>query len=171
MLHTNAVYTTAAGSDPCDERSINENKDTMYPSTFWKTPLALATVALLAAGCSKYDDGPGISLVSRTERVANTWVIDRATADGENVTSDYDQYVLTLTTNNVANLQADYTVFGITVSTETTGTWAFANDQEQLVLDFEDDLADGTYIINRLTQSELWLRKVGEDLELRLKEQ
>jgi hypothetical protein len=71
----------------------------------------------------------------------------------------------------VANLQADYTVFGITVSTETTGTWAFANDQEQLVLDFEDDLADGTYIINRLTQSELWLRKVGEDLELRLKEQ
>lgn len=143
----------------------------MNCTTLWKTPLALAALALLATGCSKYDDGPGVSLVPRTERVANTWVIDRATADGENVTEAYDQYVLTLTTDGAANLEAEYTVFGVDVSTQTTGTWAFANDQEQLVLDFEDDLADGTYIINRLTQSELWLRKVGEDLELRLREQ
>jgi len=92
-------------------------------------------------------------------------------ADGEDVTSAYDQYVLALTTEGVASLAADYTVFGVVVSTQTTGTWIFANDQEQLVLDFEEDLADGTYIINRLTQTELWLRKVGEDLELRLKEQ
>lgn len=143
----------------------------MIHSIFWKTPLALAAVALLAMGCKKYDDGPGISLVPRTERVANTWVIERATADGDDVTSSYDQYVLSLTTDGAATLDAEYTVFGVDVSTETTGTWAFANDQEQLVLDFEEDLADGTYIINRLTQTELWLRKVGEDLELRLREQ
>ncbi|MEX1132952.1 MAG: hypothetical protein WEC15_06995 [Flavobacteriales bacterium] len=144
----------------------------MNSTIVWKTfPLALAAIVLMSTGCSKYDDGPGVSLVPRTERVANTWVIDRATADGENVTADYNQYVLGLTTDNAATLEAEYTVFGIDVSTETTGTWAFASDQEQLVLDFEEDLADGTYIINRLTQSELWLRKVGEDLELRLREQ
>jgi hypothetical protein len=39
------------------------------------------------------------------------------------------------------------------------------------VLDFSDDQADGTYQILRLTSTELWLRKVGEDLELRLNEQ
>lgn len=143
----------------------------MIHSIIWKTPLALAAVALLATGCKKYEDGPGISLVPRTERVANTWVIERATADGDDVTSSYDQYVLSLTTDGAATLDAEYTVFGVDVSTETTGTWAFANDQEQLVLDFEEDLADGTYIINRLTRTELWLRKVGEDLELRLREQ
>ena len=137
---------------------------------FWKTPLALTSVALLATGCSKYDDGPGISLVPRAERVANTWVIDRATADDEDVTSAYDQYVLTLTSGGAANLEAEYTVFGVTVNTETSGTWTFANNEEQLVLDFEEDLADGTYIINHLTRTELWLREVGEDLELRLRE-
>jgi hypothetical protein len=143
----------------------------MYRTTIFKLPLALATAALLATGCSKYDDGPGVSLIPRTERMANTWVIERATADGDVVTDDYDQYVLDLNTDGAATLQAEYTVFGVDVNTQTSGTWAFANDQEELVLDFEEDLADGTYIINRLTQTELWLRKVGEDLELRLREQ
>jgi hypothetical protein len=143
----------------------------MYHKKFLSVSLALASVAVLATGCSKYEDGPGISLVSRTERVANTWVIEKAMADGEDVTSAYEQYVLALTTEGAASLEADYTVFGVVVSTQTTGTWSFANDEEQLVLDFEEDLADGTYLINRLTQTELWVRKVGEDLELRLKEQ
>lgn len=136
-----------------------------------KTPLALVALALLAAGCNKYDDGPGVSLIPRTERVANTWVIDKAFADGSDVTADYDQYTLTLTTGNAATLVGEYTVFSVTISTETNGTWAFANDQEELVLDFEDDQADGNYQILRLTQTELWLREIGDDLELRLKEQ
>lgn len=143
----------------------------MNRTTLWKTPLALATVALLVVGCKKYDDGPGVSLVPRTERVANTWVIEKALSDGADVTSDFDQYVLTLTNDNAATLVAQYTLFGIDISNETSGTWSFANDQAELVLDFEDDIADATYQINRLTQKELWLRKMGEDLELRLKEQ
>lgn len=143
----------------------------MNTTTLWKSPLALAALALLAVGCNKYDDGPGVSLVPRTERVANTWVIDRATADGDNVTGDFDQYVLTLTSNGDATLDATYTLFGIDISTVTSGTWSFASDQEDLVMDFEDNLADGTYRIERLTQTELWLRKQGDDLELRLKEQ
>ncbi len=125
----------------------------------------------MAVGCNKYDDGPGVSLVPRTERVANRWVIEKAISDGQDVTSSFDQYVLTLTTDKAATLVANYTLFGIVISTETNGTWSFANDQEQLVLDFEDNAADATYQINRLTQKELWLRKMGEDLELRLKEQ
>jgi len=156
---------------PVVASSMRTNELHMYRTIFSKTPLALATVALLAAGCNKYDDGPGVSLVPRTERVANTWVIDKAFTDGQDITSAYDQYVLTLTTGNDASLVAEYTLFGVVISNETTGTWAFANDQQELVLDFEDDQADGTYQITRLTQTELWLRKVGEDLELRLNEQ
>lgn len=143
----------------------------MNRTTLWKTPIALAAVALMAVGCNKYDDGPGVSLIPRTERVANRWVIEKAISDGQDVTSSFDQYVLTLTTDKAATLVANYTLFGIVISNETSGTWSFANDQEELVLDFEDNAADATYQINRLTQKELWLRKVGEDLELRLKEQ
>jgi hypothetical protein len=147
------------------------NADNMYHTSLWKTPLALAAVAILAVGCKKYEDGPGVSLVPRTERVANTWVIDKAYSDGQDVTNDYDQYVLTLTTNGNATLVAEYTLLGILFSFETTGTWSFANDQEDLVLDFENDAADGTYRITRLTRSELWMREEGGNLELRLKEQ
>ena len=147
------------------------NEPSMLPFTSWKISLALASVALLAAGCNKYDDGPGISLLPRTERVANTWVIDKATSGGQDITSAFDQYVLTLTSGGSATLEADYTFFGVVISNSTTGTWSFANDQEELVLDFADDQADATYQILRLTTNELWLRKVGEDLELRLKEQ
>ena len=143
----------------------------MHRSRTWKTSITVATIALLAVSCNKYDDGPGISLVPRNERVANTWVIEKAMADGQDVTGSFEQYVLSLTTGGDATLEADYTLFGVIISNQTTGTWSFANDQEDLVLDFEDDQADGSYQILRLTSDELWLRKLGDDLELQLKEQ
>ncbi|MBP6311779.1 MAG: hypothetical protein KA408_05885 [Flavobacteriales bacterium] len=135
--------------------------------------LALFSLILLLAvtACKKYDDGPAISLTSRTERVANTWVIDQATADGNNVTSDFDNYVLTLTSDGDATLLATYTVFGADFTFDTNGTWNFQNSDEELVMDFENDAADGTYQIRRLTETQLWLRQVGDDLELHLKTQ
>lgn len=138
-----------------------------------RSALALLAPALFLSitGCKKYDDGPLISLTPREERVANTWVIEKAIEDGQDVTSEYDHYVLTLTTDHSATLDAEYDFFGTLITTETNGTWAFENDESNLALDFEDNVADGTYQILRLTEPQLWLRKVGDDLELRLKEQ
>lgn len=121
--------------------------------------------------CKKYDDGPLINLTPRNERVANTWVIDNATADGNDVTSDFDNYVLTLSSGGNADLVATYTVFGVDFLFDTNGTWTFQNNDEELVLDFENDTADGTYQIRRLTETQLWLHEVGDDLELHLKPQ
>jgi len=130
-----------------------------------------ALLTIFVTGCKKYDEGPLINLTPRNERVANTWVIEEATADGDDVTADFDNYVLTLTTGGDATLLATYTVFGTDFTYDTNGTWAFQNDDEELVLDFEDNAADGTYQIRRLTESQLWLHKVGDDLELHLKSQ
>ncbi len=94
-----------------------------------------------------------------------------ATADGNNVTSDFDNYVLTLTSDGDATLLATYTVFGADFTFDTNGTWNFQNSDEELVMDFENDAADGTYQIRRLTETQLWLRQVGDDLELHLKTQ
>ncbi len=132
---------------------------------------ALALAVLSIAGCKKYNDGPLISLSPRAERVANTWLIDHATANGNDATSDFEAYVLTLTSSGDATLVATYTVFGTAFSFNTSGTWAFQNDDEELVLDFADNSADGTYQIRRLTEEQLWLHKVGDDLELHLKPQ
>ena len=131
----------------------------------------LLALGLCLPACKKYDDGPLISLTSREERIANTWVIDKAFEGGQDVTTSYDNYVLALTTGHAATLNAQYVFFGVPINTETSGTWAFENNDETLVLDFEDNVADGTYQILRLTEPELWLRKTGDDLELRLKEQ
>ena len=149
-------------------RTQNADMSRMIPAANVAILLALG---LSLPACKKYDDGPLISLTSREERIANTWVIDKAIEAGQDVTTSYDNYVLTLTTGHAATLNAQYVFFGIPINTETSGTWAFENNDENLVLDFEDNVADGTYQILRLTEPELWLRKTGDDLELRLKEQ
>jgi hypothetical protein len=143
----------------------------MQPNSFWKLPISLAAITLFAVACDKYDDGPGISLVPRTERVANTWVIEKATSSGQDITSAYDRYTLTLNSNGDATLDAEYTILGVIISNSTDGNWSFANAQEDLVLDFGDDQADDTYRILRLTTTELWIRQVEDELELHLKEQ
>lgn len=129
-----------------------------------------AFLIFTVTSCSKYEDGPGVSLVPRDERVANTWEYDEVYEDGEDITENYEQYELYLTSDGDAELDAEYEFGGITVETSTNGTWEFQNDQENLSLDFEDDSEDNTYQILRLTQDELWLRELGGEIEIRLKE-
>ncbi len=136
-----------------------------------KTKIILFTGLFIAAGltsCSKYEDGPALSLRSKKERISNTWKIEKAFRSGEDVTADYDQYVLTLTKDGDARLVAIYTSGAFTFEYETNGTWKFENSKEVLVLDFEDNGADRKYQILRLKEDELWLREQGGEDELHL---
>ena len=132
--------------------------------------IALSTVLLFAFSFTscKYEEGPTISLRPKNERIANTWVIDKAYHNGEEVTDEYDQYELYLTTDNKASLTVVYSGGTFTFEYNTSGVWAFANSKEELVLDFEDDEADRTYEILRLAEKELWLKEKGGDTELQL---
>lgn len=138
-------------------------------TTQWIKPAALAIACAFAVtACNKYEDGPLVSPQSKKARVANTWVIEQAMDDGQDVTDSFDQYELYLTKDGDATLSAEYSWADFTLQTDTDGTWEFANNKEDLVLDFEDDDADESYQILRLTGNELWLREKGEDLELHL---
>ena len=128
--------------------------------------LALST--LLIFSCEKYENGPAISLIPRNERIANTWVIEKAIQNDEDVTSQYDQYEVYYTSDGDSELSAEYTAFGLEFQTETQGTWSLANNDEDLVVDYQDDSEDEEYQILKLTSKELWLREKGEDLELHL---
>lgn len=130
----------------------------------------LFAAGLLMTSCEKYEDGPAISLTPRKERVANTWIISYALEDGENVSSQYDQYELYLTADGDAQLDASYTSFGITYSAASDGTWIFSNDEKNIKFDFEDDAQDGEYEILRLSSNELWLKDISQNLELHLLE-
>jgi hypothetical protein len=132
----------------------------------------LGLLGLLAVlpltGCKKYPDGPGVSIVSKKMRVENTWIVAKATEDGQDVSSSYDPYTLTLTRDGDATLEADYFFFGVHYVVITNGTWTFLNDAMNIMFDFEDDSQDAEYQILRLTDDQFWLRRVGADLELQL---
>ena len=131
--------------------------------------LAIAIMAVLGlSACSKYEEGPALSLSSKKARVANEWEFAKVTDDGRDITESYDAFRLTLTEDGDATLNAKYDWGDVSVEFETDGTWAFTRDKENLELDFEDDDADNEYQILRLTQDEMWLREVGDDRELQL---
>lgn len=120
------------------------------------------------SSCKKYEDGPGISLRSKEERIANTWKVDKAYENGNDITNQYDQYELQMLRNGQATLVAIYSTGNFNFEFETNGTWDLVNDNDDLRLDFEDDDADRTYQILRLKEKELWLREKGGDVELHL---
>lgn len=135
-----------------------------------KTATLLGLIIFTFTACSKYESGPDITIIPRKDRVANTWVIEKALENGEDVTDQFDNYELYLTRDGDAELDAHYTVFGETFEYQTNGTWEFQNDDENISFDFEDNSADGTYQILKLTETEMWLREIGADLELQLQE-
>lgn len=126
--------------------------------------------SLFTTGCKKYEDGPNISLIPRKDRVANTWIVEEAYADNQDVSDDYDQYEIYFTNDGDAELTAEYTLFSVDYTIETDGTWEFTNNQENIRVDFENDDADAEYQILRLTSKELWLRQIGQEVELHLAE-
>ncbi len=128
------------------------------------------SITLLTAitSCKKYEEGPGFSLISKKERVANTWKIEKAMNDGEDVTDEYDQYELFLSKDGDSKIVANYSFGDFTAEFETDGTWMFDDNKETLVTDYENDDADMRYQILKLKEDELWLREEGRETELHL---
>lgn len=133
-----------------------------------KIAIIMALILGVSTGCKKYEEGPVISLRTKKARVANTWKIEKAFNDGQDVTSSYDQYELYMSKDGDAKLVTIYAYGDFTGEFETDGTWKFEDSKETLVLDYEDDDADEKYQILKLKENELWLREEGQDTELHL---
>ena len=54
--------------------------------------LLVGTMAPFLQGCNKYSDGPILSVVSRTERLANIWKVENYKIDGTDYTSIVTNY-------------------------------------------------------------------------------
>lgn len=125
-------------------------------------------LTLLIASCKKYEEGPALSLRSKTERVANSWRIAQALDNGNDVTSQYNKFELDLTKGGSATLSAEYTFFNSELKYITDGTWVFVSNKEKISLNFENDDADGVYTILKLKEKEMWVKKDGDTVELHL---
>ena len=125
----------------------------------------IAVLFLALAGCNKYEEGPALSLRSKTARVANSWKVAQALDNGNDVTSDYNKFELDMSKSGSAALSAEFTFFTSKFKYTTNGTWVFVSNKEKLSFDYDNDEADAVYTILRLKEKEMWLKKDGSNLE------
>lgn len=125
----------------------------------------IAIIMLSFTSCKKYPDGPVFSIHSKTDRVANNWKVGEALENGNDITENYEKWELDLTKGGNASLSAKYVILGIPFEYVATGTWIFVSNKEEISFDFDRDEADGVYEILRLKTDEMWLSKVGDELE------
>ena len=128
----------------------------------------MSFVIIIFTSCKKYEDGPSLSLRSRKERVANDWRIDKAMNNGNDVTSDFNNYLVKFGKGGEASLIAKYHFLGTDYEFTTNGTWSFESNDDKIKVDYENNSADATYLIMRLKETEFWVRQEGNDLELHL---
>jgi len=119
------------------------------------TLIVLATFIMVGVtSCKKYEEGPMLSLRSKTSRVAGDWVLDKATQDGVDITS---------------TVQIDYITFEkegaykfVGGGLEVIGTWSFDDKKENLIIKETGSADQQKFKIIKLKNKELWFdQEVG----------
>lgn len=145
---------------------INDNPQRIFLTQYFnsmktmkKTMMLTIFGLVLLTSCKKYEEGPGFSLRSKKERVANLWKVDYAynLRDRVITTADYtgDTWEFTKNGNFVERDNG---------SVDKTGTWEFVNDKEKITIKLPLDTH--TYDILKLREKELWLKDAEEELHL-----
>ncbi|MEI6348567.1 MAG: lipocalin family protein [Bacteroidota bacterium] len=110
------------------------------------------------SGCGKYDEGPSISLRSRTSRISGEWKPTKELVNSDPQTFD---------ANSRVKIDKGGTVTFINGSYSATGTWAFTSNDEKVTFTstYGGFSSSTEYTIKRLSNSELFMeRQDGNDL-------
>ena len=119
--------------------------------------LFVATIALTS--CGKYEEGPSISLRSKTSRITGEWKMVKQMYNGTEVALSNEEK------NWVFDIQKDGKFMMKTSYGNMDGTWEFSSDKEKLIIK-QTILGQTTTqesTIMRLTNKELILEDVDED--------
>lgn len=121
--------------------------------------LSLLCTLLAGSGCKKYEDGPYLSFKSRTDRVSNTWKVEKVLKNDEEITVAFNQDLpdlrITFSTNGslTRNVKVNGTPYTV------TGQWAFQSDDEEIhiTIDTQFYTEDSVWVILKLMEDELWV--------------
>ena len=112
--------------------------------------VVLASFVLMGTySCKKYEEGPMISLRTKTARVANDWKLEKAEQDGVDITANYPSAEQTFTKDG----KYSAAVNGLSYS----GTWEFDSKKENILVKIDGSSDEAKYEIIRLKEKELWL--------------
>jgi len=118
----------------------------------FKTRLSMLIIGgLLFTGlqsCNKYEEGPAISLISKTERLANIWKVENYKVGGTDFTSLVSGYT------EVFSKSGAYSYNWGVISGE--GTWEFQNGDMEVKLTGNDNQSSRVLHILRLENKTLW---------------
>jgi len=98
--------------------------------------------------CSQYEDNNGITLVSKTERVANVWKVDNYKVNDVDLTSLYGAYTETFTKEGAYSYQ--WAILG------GTATWAFQNNDAEIKITDVLNVKTKTLTILKLEEKAFW---------------
>ena len=118
--------------------------------------LLFTSLVIFGSSCKKYEDGPSLSLRTKKARLANTWELTEAT-DG-NVDISAFMTGLEMTIEKDGNYSKGGTIANGTTINE-IGTWEFSEDKTTLILSPNGSLFPVKWIITRLKNDELWLKR------------
>ncbi len=137
-----------------------------------KNILIVAALSFLIVGfisCKKYEEGPGLSFRSKSERLANSWRIQSVTVNGIEKAADplyakqkhyiYESGSYVINIIDPVTLQAE----------DVQGQWTLYDQDRKLAVNrtnfngVADSLED--YQILKLKEKSLWLRKLDNTVE------
>lgn len=112
--------------------------------------------------CSKYEEGPTISVLPRKERIEGKWVAASVKYNNNDSTSVYKDHIWEFTRNYSVILQVG--------NVKRLGIWSTVTNDNDFRIDYDDSVVE-QYEIRKMTRTEFWLRdkKTQMDFQLKLK--
>jgi len=123
-------------------------------------------IAFSFTNCSKYEDGPFISLRGKENRLTNSWSYTLVMRNGVNVMEglvkgsvNYTQSLIGFTDEGrfteINTIDA--------VASQKDGDWSFDEEKQNLILNFDDGSDTRNLSILKLKKVELWLEESFDD--------
>ena len=111
--------------------------------------IVLSLLMLVGAqSCSQYPDNNGITLISKTDRVAATWKVDNYKENGVDYTTLVAAYTETFTKDGAYSYQ--WAILG------GTGTWNFQNNDAEIKITGISNQVTRTLFILKLEETQFW---------------
>ena len=112
--------------------------------------------------CTKFDDGPLISLRTKEQRLANDWKIEYSInlKTGVKHSADYESWILSFDKGG----SYTNTIYYGSVESTSNGSWEINGSQLKIKKSNNSETANEFYTITRLTKKELWLKDLYEEI-------
>jgi hypothetical protein len=132
-----------------------------------KTLFIFAIITTIFSSCKKYEEDGFISLRTAKARLCHTWKVEKATDDGKDVTSFFNDYNyrISFDKSGTCNISVKFGGVGFGVN----GKWEFIENQQSIKITMDQNqfnVSDGTWKIRKLYKGELWVVNGDDEMNL-----